>query len=84
MVLVLVEDAVAVERTVEVAVESTAEAAEKVPEVVAERVVVVDSGSTDGTLEFLREAGIQPVHRDFTNPTEQKAHAMSQHHLLNL
>ncbi|MBB48169.1 MAG: hypothetical protein CMJ33_06445 [Phycisphaerae bacterium] len=43
----------------------------------ADEVVVLDSGSTDGTIEHFREHGIETVHRDFTNPTEQKAHAMS-------
>ena len=43
----------------------------------ADTVVVLDSGSTDGTIEHFREHGIETVHRDFTNPTEQKAHAMS-------
>ena len=41
------------------------------------RVVVVDSGSTDGTIELCRARGIDPVHRDWTNPTEQKAFAMT-------
>lgn len=40
-------------------------------------VVVVDSGSTDGTIEHCRSLGVEPVHRDWTNPTEQKAFAMS-------
>ena len=41
------------------------------------RIVVVDSGSTDGTLELCRDRGAEVVHRDWTNPTEQKAFAMS-------
>ncbi|MEE2681848.1 MAG: glycosyltransferase family 2 protein [Planctomycetota bacterium] len=43
----------------------------------AERIVIVDSGSTDGTIEFLKSRGLEAVHREFTNPTEQKAFAMS-------
>ena len=43
----------------------------------SDHVVVVDSGSTDGTIEFCREHGIETIHRDWTNPTEQKAFAMS-------
>ena len=43
----------------------------------ADRVVVVDSGSTDGTLELLESRGLEAVHREFTNPTEQKEFAMS-------
>ena len=43
----------------------------------AERIVLVDSGSTDGTIEFLQARGLEPVHREFTNPTEQKEFAMS-------
>ncbi|MCH2135856.1 MAG: glycosyltransferase family 2 protein, partial [Phycisphaerales bacterium] len=43
----------------------------------ASHVVVVDSGSTDGTLEYCREQGIEPAHRDWTNPTQQKRFAMS-------
>jgi glycosyltransferase involved in cell wall biosynthesis len=43
----------------------------------AETVIVLDSGSTDGTIEHFRDQGVESVHRDFTNPTEQKEHAMS-------
>ena len=43
----------------------------------ADSIVVLDSGSTDGTIEHFRAHGIETVHRDFTNPTEQKSHAMS-------
>lgn len=41
------------------------------------RVVVVDSGSTDGTLELCRERGVETVHRDWTTMAEQRAFAMS-------
>lgn len=41
-----------------------------------ERVVVVDSGSTDGTIEFCREQGAEVVHRDWTNFPEQKTRAL--------
>ena len=41
------------------------------------KVFVVDSGSTDGTIELCRDHGIETIHRDWTNPTEQKAFAMS-------
>ncbi|MDG2021184.1 MAG: glycosyltransferase family 2 protein [Phycisphaerales bacterium] len=40
-------------------------------------IVVVDSGSTDGTIDLCRKHGIEPVHRDWTNPAEQKKFAMS-------
>jgi glycosyltransferase involved in cell wall biosynthesis len=40
-------------------------------------IVVVDSGSTDGTLELCRKHDIDPVHRDWTTPTEQKQFALS-------
>jgi glycosyltransferase involved in cell wall biosynthesis len=39
-------------------------------------IVVVDSGSTDGTIEYCRSHGIEPHHRDWTTPTEQKGVAM--------
>ena len=41
------------------------------------RIVAVDSGSTDGTKELCRELGVEVVHRDWTNPTEQKSFGMS-------
>ena len=40
-------------------------------------IYVVDSGSTDGTIEFCRSHGIEPVHRDWTNTVEQKRFIMS-------
>ena len=40
-------------------------------------IYVVDSGSTDGTIEFCRDHGIEPVHRDWTNTVEQKRFIMS-------
>jgi glycosyltransferase involved in cell wall biosynthesis len=43
----------------------------------SDHVVVVDSGSTDGTIDLCRDHGIETIHRDWTNPTEQKAFAMS-------
>ena len=41
------------------------------------KIVVVDSGSTDGTIDFCGKHGIEPVHRDWTNPAEQKKFAVS-------
>lgn len=43
----------------------------------ADRVVAVDSGSTDGTLELCRDLGVETVHRDWTTTAEQKGFAMS-------
>jgi glycosyltransferase involved in cell wall biosynthesis len=44
----------------------------------ADEVVVVDSGSTDGTQEAAQRAGARVVHRDFTGYGEQKAFASEQ------
>jgi len=43
----------------------------------AKHIVVIDSGSTDGTIELCQSHGIEPTHRDWTTPTEQKTFAMS-------
>jgi hypothetical protein len=43
----------------------------------AKHIVVVDSGSTDGTKELCVAHGITPIHRDWTTPVEQKTFAMS-------
>ena len=42
----------------------------------AERVLVVDSGSTDGTIEYCKKHGVEIVHRDWTNMAEQRAFAI--------
>ena len=42
----------------------------------AERVLVVDSGSTDGTIEFCREQGVEVIHRDWTNMAEQRGFSL--------
>lgn len=43
----------------------------------ADQVVVVDSGSTDGTPDLARAAGAEVHHRDWTGYGPQKAHAES-------
>jgi ADP-heptose:LPS heptosyltransferase/glycosyltransferase involved in cell wall biosynthesis len=43
---------------------------------IADEIVVVDSGSTDRTLEIARSAGARVVHRDWPGFREQKAHAL--------
>jgi glycosyltransferase involved in cell wall biosynthesis len=43
----------------------------------SQNIVVVDSGATDGTLELCRRHGIEPIHRDWTTPAEQKRFALS-------
>ncbi|MFZ9964830.1 MAG: glycosyltransferase family 2 protein [Terrimicrobiaceae bacterium] len=40
-------------------------------------IVVVDSGSTDGTLEICAKHGARVVHRDWTGYVDQKAHGLS-------
>ena len=41
-----------------------------------DRILVVDSGSTDGTIEFCQDHGAQVIHRDWTNFPEQKTFAL--------
>ncbi|MEL6474939.1 MAG: glycosyltransferase family 2 protein [Pseudomonadota bacterium] len=43
----------------------------------ADQIVVVDSGSTDGTVEIARAAGADVHHRDWTGYGPQKCHAES-------
>ena len=42
----------------------------------SKRIVAVDSGSTDGTLELLGEHSVEVHHRDWTTTVEQKTFAM--------
>jgi glycosyltransferase involved in cell wall biosynthesis len=44
----------------------------------AARVVVVDSGSKDGTVELCRERGAEVIHRDWTGHVAQKQFAVEQ------
>lgn len=44
----------------------------------ARRIVVVDSGSTDGTIEICREHGAEVIHRDWTGYVTQKQFAIDQ------
>ena len=43
---------------------------------VAERILVVDSGSTDGTIEHCTKLGVEVVHREWTNMADQRAFAI--------
>lgn len=43
---------------------------------VADRIVVVDSGSTDGTVELCREKGAEVVHRDWQGMVQQRQYAL--------
>ena len=45
---------------------------------VADKIVVVDSGSTDGTVEICREMGAEVVYREWPGPVAQKQYAMDQ------
>jgi glycosyltransferase involved in cell wall biosynthesis len=45
---------------------------------VARRIVVVDSGSTDGTVELCRELGAEVIHRDWEGMTKQRQFSLDQ------
>jgi glycosyltransferase involved in cell wall biosynthesis len=45
---------------------------------IVRRVVVVDSGSTDGTVEYCRMLGAEVLHREWRGPTNQKQFAIDQ------
>lgn len=45
---------------------------------IADELIVVDSGSTDGTLAFLAEQGIQPIHRPYRSHSDQMNFAIDQ------
>lgn len=45
---------------------------------VSSQVYVVDSGSTDGTLQLLRQLGCEVVHRPFVNYSDQRNWAIAQ------
>jgi len=42
----------------------------------ADEVIVVDSGSTDGTLDIIKSFGIKPIHNDWPGYAKQKQFAM--------
>lgn len=44
----------------------------------AARIVVIDSGSTDGTIELCRSLNCEVIHRDWQGPTLQKQFAIDQ------
>ncbi|MCA9289495.1 MAG: glycosyltransferase family 2 protein [Phycisphaerales bacterium] len=44
----------------------------------ASRLVVVDSGSTDGTIDLARSFGAEVIHRDWTGMVEQRQFALDQ------
>jgi glycosyltransferase involved in cell wall biosynthesis len=44
----------------------------------ADEVIIVDSGSTDKTLEIIRSFGIEPIHNDWPGYAKQKQFAMEQ------
>lgn len=48
--------------------------------VVADEMVVVDSGSGDGTLEVLKQHGVQPIHRPYKTHADQMNFAIDQAH----
>jgi len=43
---------------------------------IADKIVVVDSGSTDGTVEICEEMGAEVVYREWQGPVPQKQYAM--------
>jgi len=47
-------------------------------EPIAARIVVVDSGSTDGTIELCRSMGAEVVHRDWEGPAKQRQFAIDE------
>jgi glycosyltransferase involved in cell wall biosynthesis len=56
----------------------TIEQALRSVEGLARRIVVVDSGSTDGTIECCRRFGAEVLHREWDGPTSQKQFAIDQ------